>query len=97
MEHCLFRFINTLKKIEEERALTEEIDLVAIQQHAEIFCSETVLRLLWRWQTKPYGVSFQVFKEYYILSKPANCFERFLVGHAHCWCSEVVRRQTSFH
>lgn len=76
------------KNEEKERALTEEIDLVAIQQHVEIFCSETVLHLLWRWQTKPYGVSFQAFKENYILSKPANCFKRFLVGT----CTQLVLR-----
>lgn len=73
------------------------MDLVAIQQRVEIFCSKTDLSLLQRGQTKPNDVSFQAFKEYYILSKPANFFERFLVGHARSWFSEVVRRQTSFH
>lgn len=41
-----FQIHESPKKIEEERALTKEMDLVAIQQHVEIFCSETVLRLL---------------------------------------------------
>lgn len=46
---------------------------------------------------KPYGTSLQAFKEYCILSKPVNYFERFLVGHANSWYTEVVRRQTSLH
>lgn len=42
-----FQIHESPKKIEEERALTKEMDLVvAIQQHVEIFCSGTVLRLL---------------------------------------------------